>query len=181
MAHLSQYKDELEDRVETKEGIIPYYVMLRPRREKLFINPKILIRQTANKIIAALDKDNWYCLKSGLIVQLPDNSELSYEYLLGLLNSRLMDFIYRDLVCENARIFPEVKPVQLFKLPIEKSNTVNRKKIERIVTQIIDLKKTNPKTDISELEQILNSLVYTLYDLTEEEIHIIERNQNNNL
>ena len=177
MAHLSQYKDDLEDRAETKDGIIPYYVMLRPRREKLFIKPKILIRQTANRIIAAFDKDKWYCLKSGLIVQLADESELSYEYLLGLLNSKLMDFIYRDLVYENVRIFPEVKPVQLFKLPIELSNAVNRNKIENIVTQIINLKKNNNTSDISDLEQILDSLVYELYGLNKEEIRIIENSK----
>ena len=54
--------------------------MLRPRRKKLFTQPKILIRQTANRIIAAYDEDQWYCLKSGIIVQLPNKSEVQYLY-----------------------------------------------------------------------------------------------------
>lgn len=33
-----------------------------------------------------------------------------------------MDFIYQDLVGEGGRVFPEVKPVQLFKLPIKVPN-----------------------------------------------------------
>ncbi len=119
LSHLSNYKGKLGNRVETKSGAIPWYVMLRPRRQKLFEDPKILIRQTADRIIAAFDEEKWYCLKSGLIIQLPMNSELNYKYLLCLLNSNLMNFLYKDLVNEENRIFPEVKPIQLFKLPIK--------------------------------------------------------------
>jgi len=173
--HIEQYKNKLEQRVETKSGSIPYYVMLRPRREKLFINPKILIRQTANRILAAYDDEQWFCLKSGIIIQLPETMELSYSYLLALLNSSLMDFLYRDLVNENVRIFPEVKPIQLFKLPIEISESDSRKEIENIVTQILTSKKQDPNTDTTALEKEIDQLVYKLYGLTKEEIAIVEQ------
>lgn len=148
--------------------------MLRPRREKLFTNPKILIRQTANRIIAAYDEDQWYCLKSGIIVQLPEDSNISYSYLLGLLNSKLLDFIYRDRVNEDSRIFPEVKPVQLFKLPIEVGTDLSRKEVEMFVEKIIAEKTENLKADTSSLESQIDQLVYQLYNLTEEEIKIVE-------
>ncbi|RLC20046.1 MAG: class I SAM-dependent DNA methyltransferase [Deltaproteobacteria bacterium] len=173
--HIEQYRNKLEQRVETKSGSIPYYLMLRPRREKLFTNSKILIRQTANRILAAYDEEQWYCLKSGLIIQLPETSEISYFYLLALLNSALMDFIYRDLVNENVRIFPEVKPVQLFKLPIEKSNSTHRNKIDKIVSQILAAKKQDPNADTTALEKKTDQLVYKLYGLTKEEIAIVEQ------
>ena len=38
-------------------------------------------------------------------------------------------------------------------------------------------KSNNPETDISKLEKQINELVYKLYDLTEEEIKIIEENE----
>jgi len=139
-SELNLYKNKLDKRVETASGRIKWYVMLRPRRLKLFEKEKILIRQTANKIIASYDSDKWYCLKSGLIVQLPSDSNITYEYLLGVLNSKLMDFIYQDLVGEGGRIFPEVKPVQLFKLPIKIPNLNNEilqsKSIESNVQKI---------------------------------------------
>ena len=71
LKHLGKFKEKLEQRVETKSGAIPWHVMLRPRRPKLFEEPKILIRQTANRIMAAYDEEKWYCLKSGIIIQLP--------------------------------------------------------------------------------------------------------------
>jgi hypothetical protein len=170
--HLNNYKVKLENRVETKSGLIPWYVMLRPRRQKLFEEPKILIRQTANRIIAAYDDEKWYCLKSGIIIQLPNETNLSYKYLLGLLNSSLMDFLYNDLVNEDNRIFPEVKPIQLFKLPIKIADESIQNKISNWVESIIILKREGKATN--NLENQIDQMVYELYGLTEEEIKIVE-------
>lgn len=170
--HLSNYKNKLENRVETKSGAIPWYVMLRPRRQKLFEEPKILIRQTANRIIAAYDDEKWYCLKSGIIVQLSTESVMSYKYLLGLLNSSLMDFLYNDLVNEENRIFPEVKPIQLFKLPIKKADSEMEFAISQLVDKIMKLKEEGKETKT--FENQIDQMVYELYGLTEEEIRIVE-------
>lgn len=172
LKHLNKYKIKLEERVETKSGAIPWFVMLRPRRVKLFEENKILIRQTANRIIAALDEDKWYCLKSGIIVQLPKTSEITYKYLLGLLNSSLMDFLYKNLVNEENRIFPEVKPIQLFKLPIKVASTQSQILITNLVEAIIFSKKEGKGTQ--DLEQKLDKLVYQVYELTDEEIKTLE-------
>lgn len=119
---LDGYAHKLFNRKEAAAG----YQLNRPRREKLFNRPKILVRQTANRIMASYDPDGWYCLKSGILIQLPDDSKLSYHYLLSVLNSKLINFIYQDLVGEEARIFPEVKPVQLFKLPVKVASEKNQ-------------------------------------------------------
>jgi len=42
------------------------------------------------------------------------------------------------------------------------------------VNRLISLKKNNPKLDTSLLESEVDSLVYSLYGLTEEEIQVIE-------
>lgn len=139
--HLSNYKIKLDNRVETKSGSIPWYVMLRPRRQKLFDKPKILIRQTADRIIASYDIESWYCLKSGIIVQLSKNSTLTYNYLLAILNSNLMNFVYNDLVNEGKRVFPEVKPIQLFKLPIPEIQETEQQPFVEKVDQMVLLHK----------------------------------------
>jgi len=122
--------------------------------------------------MAAYDEDKWYCLKSGLIVQLPENSDLHYYYLLALLNSKLLDFLYHDLVNEDNRIFPEVKPIQLFKLPIYKATKEEQLDIVSKVQSIIELKAINANT--TSLESEIDQLVYQLYGLTDEEIKIVE-------
>ena len=136
---LKIHKDTLLKRREAANGKINWYALNWARRRKLFEEPKILIRQTANRIMAAYDEEQWYCLKSGLIVQLSADSKLSYRYLLAILNSKLMDFLYQDLVNEGERVFPEVKPVQLFKLPIAVANKEKQTSIGKSVESIMNL------------------------------------------
>lgn len=125
--------------------------------------------------MAAYDDEKWYCLKSGIIIQLPSETKLSYKYLLGLLNSSLMDFLYNDLVNEDNRIFPEVKPIQLFKLPIKIASSETQQSISKLVDTNTASKKQGQET--TEIEKELDKHIYNIYDLTEEEIKIIENNK----
>ena len=174
MSELSKYREQLIKRREAANGKIQWFSLNWPRRPKLFEEPKILIRQTANRIMAAYDEDKWYCLKSGIIIQLPKTSKLSYKYLLGLLNSALMDFLYNDLVNEDNRIFPEVKPIQMFKLPIKIAANEQQIFISKIVTAILTAKKADPKADTGSLEAKIDDMVYRLYGLTYDEVKTIE-------
>lgn len=188
---LLDHKEKLTKRVETAAGIIPWFCLYRPRRIKLFENPKILIRQTSETIRACFDDEKWFCLKSVIIVQLKPDEFLSYKYLLGLLNSKLLGFIYDDLVGEQARVFPEVKPVQLFKLPIRTidfTNSDDKAKHERMVQMVEDMlalqkqfhnekspsRKQTIENEIKHLDKKIDELVYKLYDITKPEKDIIE-------
>jgi len=46
--------------------------------------------------------------------------------------------------------------------------------IESLVDKILSAKKENPQADTSNLEKEIDRMVYKLYDLTEEEIKIVE-------
>ena len=46
--------------------------------------------------------------------------------------------------------------------------------IENISKQILELKSENHDVDIAALENEIDKLVYELYDLTEEEIGVVE-------
>lgn len=46
--------------------------------------------------------------------------------------------------------------------------------MQKIVEKIITAKKADPAADVSTLEAEINSLVYKLYDLTPEEIKIVD-------
>jgi hypothetical protein len=188
---LLPYRDRLLRRREAANGKIPWFSLNWPRRKKLFERPKILIRQTSDRILAAFDTERWYCLKSAIIVQLKENSQMSYEYLLALLNSRLMHFLYIDLVGEQERIFPEVKPVQLFKLPIRFINFEDETdeslygRIVALVPQMIIAKQQSASAQsdrdknyfdrkCSEIDRQLDEMIYELYGLTVEEIALVE-------
>lgn len=60
------------------------------------------------------------------------------------------------------------------KIPIAKGDESVRIQVEGLVNEIIELKKQNPSVDTTALEAQIDQLVYQLYDLTEEEIAIIE-------
>jgi len=102
-----------------KERWISYGDWLaEPRYKAPFDDPvKIVIRQTADSIIAIIDTNQYLSLKNVHNLRINDNS-LSYPYLLGLLNSKLISWWYQGLIPEKGRVFAEVKVVNLKKLPI---------------------------------------------------------------
>lgn len=79
--------------------------------------PKILLRQTADTLIAAIDYTGiWFGRSIIAIVQECGRYEL--EYLLGLLNSTHLRRIYQEHVHEKGRVFAQVKLSKLRQLPI---------------------------------------------------------------
>jgi type II restriction/modification system DNA methylase subunit YeeA len=59
-------------------------------------------------------------------------------------------------------------------LPIKMPSEKQENQIELLVNKILSIKKQNPNTDTTDLENEIDQLVYQLYELTEEEIKIIE-------
>lgn len=91
----------------------------RPREERLFDCPrKILIRQTGDRIISTIDESRLYAWKSVFVI-LTDETKISLEFLLTLLNSSLVNYYYQKIVGEAGRVFAQVKGVNLDKIPIK--------------------------------------------------------------
>ncbi|CQR72822.1 Type IIS restriction enzyme Eco57I [Sporomusa ovata DSM 2662] len=79
--------------------------------------PKIFLRQTGDSLIAAVDKSGYYHLNNihSLVV---DKGELSLEYLVAILNSRLMNFYYQTVTLEKGRSMAQVDIEMVEKLPL---------------------------------------------------------------
>ncbi|WP_181325927.1 type IIG restriction enzyme/methyltransferase [Helicobacter pylori] len=111
-----------------------------------------------------------------------DTCNLSYckerehaKFLVGLLNSRLLDWLFRKTSTNN-----HVNLYELETLPISqitKSNQPAADKIIALVDKILAVKEKDPKANTKELEKEIDALVYQLYNLTDEEIKIIEDGQ----
>ncbi|RVZ95279.1 DUF7149 domain-containing protein [Helicobacter pylori] len=111
-----------------------------------------------------------------------DTCNLSYckeqehaKFLVGLLNSRLLDWLFRKTSTNN-----HVNLYELETLPIPqitKSNKPTADKIIVLVDKILQAKAKDPKANTQELEKEIDALVYQLYNLTDEEIKIIENGQ----
>ncbi|MDU9700955.1 type IIG restriction enzyme/methyltransferase [Helicobacter pylori] len=111
-----------------------------------------------------------------------DTCNLSYckerehaKFLVGLLNSRLLDWLFRKTSTNN-----HVNLYELETLPIPqitKSNKPTADKITALVDKILQSKEKDPKANTQKLEKEIDALVYRLYNLTDEEIKIIEDGQ----
>ncbi|WQY45214.1 Eco57I restriction-modification methylase domain-containing protein [Helicobacter pylori] len=102
--------------------------------------------------------------------------------ILGVLNSKLMTYFYKK------KFFPthmqggafgfDTLSVETLPIPqITKSNQPTADKITDCAKQILTLKEKDPKANTQKLEKEIDALVYQLYNLTDEEIKIIEEGQ----
>ncbi|NHB37935.1 DUF7149 domain-containing protein [Helicobacter pylori] len=102
--------------------------------------------------------------------------------ILGVLNSKLMTYFYKK------KFFPthmqggafgfDTLSVETLPIPqITKSNKPTADKITNCAERILKSKAKDPKANTQRLEKEIDTLVYQLYHLTDEEIKIIENGQ----
>ena len=110
---------------------------------------------------------------------LPDREKLektscrfAVKFLLGVMNST----IARDFLRANRRSNIHLYPDDWKKLPIPDVSPEQQAPIIELVDQILEAKGTHLDADVSELENEIDQIVYSLYDLTSEEIAIVEEN-----
>ncbi|PLB85740.1 hypothetical protein C0T31_09090 [Dysgonamonadaceae bacterium] len=107
------------------------------------------------------------------------SSSLSPKFLIGFFNSKLFQWIFSSMGINMGNGF-EYKIQFIEKIPIPPITSSNQpivSQIESLVDQILDAKKDNPHSDTSEWEKEIDQLVYKLYELTDEEIAIVEGNE----
>ncbi|GAA8966823.1 hypothetical protein BTM249_08810 [Helicobacter pylori] len=97
------------------------------------------------------------------------------KFLVGLLNSRLLDWLFRKTSTNNHVNLYELETLPIPK--ITKSNQPTAHKITDCAKAILEAKEKDPKANTQELEKEIDALVYQLYNLTDEEIKIIEDGQ----
>ncbi|GAA6866044.1 class I SAM-dependent DNA methyltransferase [Helicobacter pylori] len=102
--------------------------------------------------------------------------------ILGVLNSSFMSWYARENFKDKHMSggYLGLNKGNLEKLPmfeLEKSNQPTADKIIVLVDKILVLKEKDPKANTQELEKEIDALVYQLYNLTDEEIKIIEEGQ----
>ena len=98
---------------------------------------------------------------------IPKHSEDSLRYLLGILNSKLINYLFATKFLNLAIKAEYVKQVR-----IPTVTDKQKAQIENLVNQILEGKKNDSETSI--LESEIDRLVYQLHGLTDEEIKIVE-------
>ena len=166
-----------------------------PREQRFFEGTRLIFREIPGKnkrIQATLVNDVLYYGHSLTPFKSFDNIPLSLCYILGLANSKLTSW-YGGLILPNfgKNIFPKLNPNDIKELPIRTINfddpadVARHDQIVNLVDQMLDLNKklAESKTpqekemlrrQIESTDKQIDQLVYKLYDLTDEEIKIVE-------
>ena len=150
--------------------------LANPIRHDIFEQPKILIREAGAKIVAAYDDKNYYIMSSLYNAILKDNY-FNLKYLLSLINSRLFQFIMNKLTFEKTKgAFTKARIFHYYLLPVKKVPIKVQNQFIALVDNAMEKKEKDFSANIDDIENEIDNMVYQLYNLSPEEIAIIEKN-----
>jgi hypothetical protein len=143
------------------------------KSKEIYLNvPKILTKFVSNSIDFSFDTVGYF--NTNVVYNLhpkPQNENL-LKYFLALGNSKLVNFWFFNTYVNDDKLFPHIQKNQLDSIPVIIPK--DKSSIEKIVDQILSAKATNPNADTSTLEKQIDELVYKLYELTYEEVKVID-------
>lgn len=131
---------------------------------------KIVWRQTSDNIKAAIDKKGiWFGNTIQCCEIKKEYSNYKLEYLLAILNSKYLNYIYNNTIKESNRVFPQIKISNLKKLPIRTIDFNNKLDID-IYNKIISIVEELSKFEFNSIAyksyiSILDDLIFDLYSV----------------
>ena len=145
-----------------------------PRQPFFFNSKRILIREITNpSIFAAYTEEEMYHDPSIIVISENKNMEEHLLFLLGLLNSKLITFYHFNSSPKSSKgIFPKLLIDDIKRLPIIDADKETISKINKLVKSILNKKENNE--DTNSIQKEIDNLVYELYNLSNEEIRLIE-------
>jgi hypothetical protein len=142
------------------------------RRVAMYKSPKLIFKKLSKEILATYDIMGEFASTNTNFVYSP-NSQYSLDFLALYLNSKLMDFFYKQLFSGLSMFGSfQFQAPQLRILPIPKISKTAQQPFIKMVDKIFQAKKNGK--DTAALEAQIDTMVYQLYDLTTDEIKIIE-------
>ncbi|EAI4885861.1 class I SAM-dependent DNA methyltransferase [Campylobacter coli] len=177
--HFQKYKEILkESKIKYKTPNKPYFYLHREREEKFFKKgeEKIISQVRCIEPIFVYSNENFYGSRALFFIQ---TCRINLKYLTGVLNSKLIAFWLKHKGKIQGNLF-KIDKEPLLNIPIVTINSKNQKiadELINLVDEILKAKEQDKNANTQELENKINSLVYKLYNLTEDEIKIIENKE----
>lgn len=156
-------------------------------------NKKIVIQRISggkSPLVSTIDKEKYKAFASTNLLLIKENlvKTYTYELICALINSKLWNFYYSKNFSNGSNLTVNISKTFLEMLPLPKEpskDIVNKINLlvenqlilnEDIKTVSLDSKKEQIKQKIEYNEDKINELIYQLYDLTKEEIELVESN-----
>jgi|LQYC01.1.fsa_nt_gi adenine-specific DNA-methyltransferase len=167
--YLTKHRAELEEVYEAKHGQKKWYELRKCTYYDNFSMKKLVWTRLSNQNAFSISVNGEFTVDSSSFAVGDD-----IEYLSAVLNSKIVLFYFKlgsviwgkDGIKWFGKYFDNI--------PIPDVPPEKKKPIVLLVNQIFTAKKKDPNADTSALETEIDRLVYALYNLTPEEIAIVE-------
>ena len=160
-----------------KSGTNKWFELQASPSDKMLSNlhkEKILWGEISDKAKFTYD-DGSYFAEATTFFMTTNRQNVSLKYLLAILNSKLSEWYFHKIATTTGMGTNRWKKYKLEQLPVAEPTPIQRKTIEMLVDRILEMKSVNIFADISAIENEIDQIVYQLYNLTPEEIAIIEQ------
>lgn len=142
-------------------------------RDKMIVTPALI-----NKVrFAPVEQEVLFALGTAGVFGVSPKSD--YYFILGLLNSKLINFTIKRLAPEKRGGYFQLNSKVLSRIPIKLPTNAKEKEMAEKITlnakEILKLKKKDAGADIRKLEDEIDDLVFDLYGITPEERKTIEK------
>ena len=131
-----------------------------------FEKEKIVYNDICQKLTFSIVDENVFFNNTAYFINSNSN------YLLSLLNSKLIDWYYRNISVQLGDKAVRMFSIYVEKIPIPEISKTEQQSFIDLVNQILTKKEQGE--DTAALEKEIDQMVYGLYELTEEEIKIVE-------
>jgi len=136
---------------------------------KEFQKAKIIWKRIGSDLRFSYSEEEIYCLDSTCIA-----TGEKIKFLTAFLNSKLSKFQLKETAPRTGMGDLLISVQALEPLPVYYPTENEQEKFEKLVDEIISIKKQNSSADTSSLEHQIDIMVYHLYELTYEEAKIID-------
>ncbi len=174
--HLNSHYDTIATR--SDQGDTPYHLRNCAYLED-FEKEKIVYPETSQGAYFIYENSGIFLEKTAFMIV---SDAYNLKLLTALLNSKLITFYFKNFCggCILGKSGYQYNKHALEKIPIPKITPQNQKLADKITDgakAILEAKEKDPKANTQQLEKEIDALVYQLYNLTDEEIKIIEEGQ----
>lgn len=142
--------------------------------QSIVSNPKIYFQRMRKislfpRIVAAYDNGGMHGLYTCSVIFPKNGIDISLKYILGLLNSKLINVWYKNYDTDI-----EIKLVSMKNIPIPDISLSNQSELSSMVDKLMESKKEKNRDKTSELLILIDKIVCDIYGLTDEERRVIE-------
>lgn len=191
LAYLTENRRYLEDRERGRMRGAEWYAYTRNQNIDLMLLSKVLVPDISDRASFALDERGDYAFTSGYGITLKESVAESPKYVLGLLNSKLLDYYLKQISTTLRGGFFRYFTQYIKRLPIRTIDFLHPEDADRhermvgLVMRMLELheqlaeakierERTVIGQQIAATDRPIDRLVYELYELTDEEITVVE-------